>query len=62
VGAGSASEGADAFDGNVASLVARGTLADESAKAGRGESEANAAAPSAIAETLRTLLVMETSI
>ncbi|MGA8444679.1 MAG: hypothetical protein WB766_05735, partial [Roseiarcus sp.] len=60
VGAGSLSERVDVAACDEA-LV--GALAATSAEAIEiGESEANAAAPSAIAETLRTLLVMETSI
>ena len=60
VGAGSLSERVDVAACDEA-LV--GALAVTSAEAIEiGESEANAAAPSAIAETLRTLLVMETSI
>jgi hypothetical protein len=65
VGAGSLSEGMDASGGEVAPLVADvGALAaDVSAKAiGSGDSEAKAAAASAMAETRRMLWVMETSI
>jgi len=63
VGAGSLSEGIDASGGDIAPLVADvETLAAGSAKAiGSGDSEAKAAAPSAMAETRRMLLVIETS-
>jgi hypothetical protein len=64
VGAGSLSESGDESGGAVAPVVdAVGALAAMSAQAtGIGESEAKAAAPSAIAETRRTLWVIETSI
>ncbi len=64
VGAGSLSESVDVSAGDVAAPVATvGAVAVMSAEAiGIGESEAKAAAPSAIAETRRTLWVIKTSL
>ena len=64
VGAGSLSESVDVSAGDVAAPVATvGAPAVMSAKAiGIGDSEAKAAAPSAIAETRRTLWVIKTSL
>jgi hypothetical protein len=64
VGAGSLSESVDVSAGDVVAPVAiAGAPAVMSAEAiGIGASEAKAAAPSAIAETRRTLWVMKTSL